>query len=100
MFNRKLLWGLPLALAVAAGFGVDRWLAVAADGKQDLKPAVALPMTRVVLFNSGVGYFQREGEVNGDARIDLSFSAQNINDLHQERFVGCKSCGRILYLPE
>jgi len=27
-------------------------------------------------------------------------TAQNINDLHQERFVGCKSCGRILYLPE
>ena len=28
----------------------------------------SLPIRQVVLFNSGVGYFQREGEVNGDAR--------------------------------
>src|SRR5439155_15754723 len=35
----------------------------------------------VVLFNSGVGYFQREGSVEGDARIDLQFPATEINDL-------------------
>ncbi|HMP02446.1 MAG TPA: hypothetical protein PKC45_08100 [Gemmatales bacterium] len=33
----------------------------------------SLPVVRVVLFSSGVGYFQRMGEVTGDARIDLSF---------------------------
>src|SRR5262249_1428887 len=36
---------------------------------------------RVVLFNSGVGYFQREGDIDGDARVDLSFPAGDINDL-------------------
>ena len=52
MFSRKLLWCVPVAGAVGAGVGIDRWLAAgAADGKQDLKPAVSLPMTRVVLFN-------------------------------------------------
>src|SRR6266404_4028200 len=82
MFNRKLLWSLPVAGAVAAGVGVDRWLAAgAADGKQDLKPAVSLPMTRVVLFNSGVGYFSRSGEVEGDARVDLAFQETDVNDL-------------------
>lgn len=46
------------------------------------KPASAeLPVTRVVLFNSGVGYFQREGAVDGNARIDLQFSIGSINDL-------------------
>jgi hypothetical protein len=46
------------------------------------KPASAeLPVTRVVLFNSGVGYFQREGHVEGNARIDLQFSIGSINDL-------------------
>ena len=36
---------------------------------------------QVVLFSSGVGYFQREGTVDGDARVDLSFDVRDINDL-------------------
>jgi hypothetical protein len=39
----------------------------------ELKPAVNLPISQVVLFNSGVGHFTRSGEVEGDARVDLSF---------------------------
>src|SRR5437867_1087393 len=81
MIARKLLWCLPVALAIAAAFGVDRYLSAAADGKQDLKPAVNLPMTRVVLFNSGVGYFSRSGDVEGDARVDLAFQETDVNDL-------------------
>ncbi|WP_020474104.1 DUF4139 domain-containing protein [Zavarzinella formosa] len=46
-----------------------------------LKQAQKLPITQVVLFNSGVGYFSRSGEVEGDARVDLQFSAADINDL-------------------
>src|SRR6516225_3687279 len=41
----------------------------------------ALPVAQVVLYSSGVGYFQREGEVEGSQRIDLSFPVQDINDL-------------------
>ena len=40
-----------------------------------------LPIGQVVLFSSGVGYFQREGKINGDARVDLSFPTTDINDL-------------------
>jgi hypothetical protein len=40
-----------------------------------------LPIGQVVLFSSGVGYFQREGSIEGDARVDLSFPTQDINDL-------------------
>jgi hypothetical protein len=40
-----------------------------------------LPIGQVVLFSSGVGYFQREGMIEGDARVDLSFPTQDINDL-------------------
>src|SRR4029077_19815100 len=40
-----------------------------------------LPIGQVVLFSSGVGYFQREGSVEGDARVDLSFPPSDINDL-------------------
>ncbi len=40
-----------------------------------------LPIGQVVLFSSGVVYFQREGTIDGDARVDLSFPTQDINDL-------------------
>src|SRR5437667_412172 len=73
MFRRQLLWGVPVAGAVGLGLGVDRWLAAAPEvaAKQELKPATTLPVTRVVMFSSGVGYFSRSGEVEGDARVDL-----------------------------
>ena len=40
-----------------------------------------LPIGQVVLFSSGVGYFQREGVIEGTQRIDLTFPTQDINDL-------------------
>src|SRR5438445_12748166 len=95
MFARKLLSCLPLALAIGAGFGVDRYLSAAADTKQDLKPAVNLPMTRVVLFNSGVGYFSRSGEVEGDARVDLAFQEHDVNDLLKSMVLEDFGNGRI-----
>jgi hypothetical protein len=97
MFTRKLLWGLPVAGAVAAGVGAERLLTAeaAAEGKQDLKPAVSLPMTRVVLFNSGVGYFSRSGEVEGDARVDLAFQETDVNDLLKSMVLEDFNGGRV-----
>src|SRR5262245_19469484 len=43
--------------------------------------ASLLPIGQVVLFSSGVGYFQREGTIEGDSRVDLTFPATDINDL-------------------
>jgi hypothetical protein len=40
-----------------------------------------LPITQVVLYSSGVGYFQRDGQVDGTARVDLAFPTQDVNDL-------------------
>ena len=54
-----------------------------------------LPLTRVVLFNSGVGYFSRSGEVEGDARVDLSFQEQDINDLLKSMVLEDFNGGRI-----
>src|SRR5207249_7960480 len=53
------------------------------SGQNDTPTAktTQLPIGQVVLFSSGVGYFQREGQVEGDARVDLSFPVQDINDL-------------------
>jgi hypothetical protein len=46
-----------------------------------LHAADELPVKRVVLFTSGVGFYQREGEVTGDAAVPLSFRTEQINDL-------------------
>src|SRR5262245_3320806 len=52
----------------------------AAKQEKEAKSA-SLPIGQVVLLSSGVGYFQREGSVEGDARVDLSFDVKDINDL-------------------
>ena len=40
-----------------------------------------LPLEKVVLFTSGVGFFQHAGKVDGDARVEMSFKSDHINDL-------------------
>src|SRR5216684_9306137 len=40
-----------------------------------------LPVTGCALFSSGVGYFERTGEVEGNSRVDLTFPVTDINDL-------------------
>ncbi|MBI3821910.1 MAG: DUF4139 domain-containing protein [Planctomycetes bacterium] len=87
MNRRKWLWyAVPVLAACAAGIagytflgaqGPDDPLNVVAKGKA----AEPLPIRQVVLFNAGVGYFQREGEVDGNARVELSFPVGDINDL-------------------
>lgn len=42
---------------------------------------VNLPLKRVVLFSSGVGFFERYGQVSGDARVEMKFKVEEINDL-------------------
>jgi hypothetical protein len=40
-----------------------------------------LPITRVVLYKHGVGYFEREGEVEGDATLALTFKQAEVSDV-------------------
>src|ERR1043166_748373 len=41
----------------------------------------ALPVTRVVLYKHGVGYFEREGPVEGDATLTLTFRQAEVSDV-------------------
>jgi len=40
-----------------------------------------LPLEKVVLFTSGVGYFQHAGEVTDDTSVEMTFKAEEVNDL-------------------
>jgi hypothetical protein len=40
-----------------------------------------LPVRRVVLYKHGVGYFEREGRVTGDATLSLTFEQAQVSDV-------------------
>jgi len=88
--NRKMLLASVLSLAGLAILGALAF--VLFPGTTSARPeksvpdqpqaqVTQLPIGQVVLFSSGVGYFQREGTIDGNARVDLSFPVSDINDL-------------------
>ena len=46
-----------------------------------------LPLTKIVLYASGVGYFQRDGQINGRGQVALRFKVETINDLLKSMIV-------------
>ena len=50
------------------------WPALAEEG-------AALPLSKIVLYSSGVGYFQHDGTVNNRAQLELRLHANQINDM-------------------
>lgn len=71
-----MLLTAPAALTIASG------RAVAADAM--LKAAAGeadLPIRKIVLYRSGVGYFERQGSVQGDQSASLRFEADQVNDI-------------------
>src|SRR5262245_26662796 len=59
----------------AAGADLGRNVAASAPSQP------ALPVAQVVLYSSGVGYFERDGQVENRTQVDLRFKVENINDL-------------------
>ena len=61
----------------------------AADAAAAVKTEV--PVSRVVLFSSGVGYFEHKGTIAGDANVQLSFKVDQINDILKSLIVMSKT---------
>ena len=83
---RKALAAAVLSAAVAGLLptGAFRSLARAADAPAaagDKAEQAKVPVKQVVLFSSGVGYFEHYGTVQGDGSTELSFKTQQINDV-------------------
>jgi hypothetical protein len=75
MIARSLIHrSLAVGLAVASALGAA---ALRAQEQQD----DPLPVKKVVLYNAGVGFFERRAEIDGNAKVDLKFNAAEINDL-------------------
>lgn len=72
---------LYLLAAPLLGTLLPRAFAAAPISATKAAPAGTLPLKEVVLFSSGVGYFGREGKVDGDARVDLTIRAPQLADI-------------------
>lgn len=46
-----------------------------------------LPITKIVIYSSGVGYIQRNGEVEDDTSVQLRFKTEQINDILKSMIV-------------
>src|SRR5690348_6695923 len=82
--TRKWVLGAAVLAALIPIPGL--WAQVApANPPTEQHPAAheqqAVPIREVVLFTSGVGYFEHFGVVHGNASADLSFKTDQINDI-------------------
>ena len=59
---------------ILASFLLFPWPALAEE-------STVLPLSKIVLYSSGVGYFQHDGSVNNRAQLDLRFNVSQINDI-------------------
>lgn len=56
---------------------------------------VDLNITRIALFSSGVGFFEHEAQVSGDATAALKFRTEQINDIIKSMVVQDFSGGKV-----
>jgi hypothetical protein len=86
------LWksGLAAPLAVCL-------VAAAASAQQNDKaaPPSAVPLSKVVMFTSGVGYFEHQGQVEGNAKVEMRFNVDDINDLLKSMILEDRGGGKI-----
>jgi Domain of unknown function (DUF4139) len=54
-----------------------------------------LPVRKVVLYKSGVGYFEHAGAVNGNQRVAIDFTSSQLNDVLQSLTALDSGGGRI-----
>src|SRR5258708_2550336 len=79
---KLMYWLTPVAgAAVMSGAMIAQDAIKNNNARTELKQVSTVPISRVILFSSGVAHHTRSAEVEGDARIDLTFPEQDINDL-------------------
>ena len=84
------------------------WLALATmsyaqtSAQPTVRPATAatgsaarLPVTRVILYKNGVGYFEHSGRIRGNQDVDIDFTTAQLNDVLKSLTVLDLGKGRI-----
>jgi hypothetical protein len=66
-----------------------------ASAEAQAAPASKLPVRRVVLYKTGVGYFEHQGAVHGDQQVGIDFTSGQLNDVLQSLTILDLNGGRI-----
>ena len=69
--------------------------AAAETESSDESSAAKLPVRRVILYKTGVGYFEHLGQVRGDQKVQIDFTSSQLNDVLQSLTVLDLNGGRI-----
>jgi hypothetical protein len=77
----------------APGAAVAGARGVGGVGGEVKREVTEVPVRRVVLFSSGVGFFQHAGRVSGNASTELRFKTDQINDILKSLVVSDNSAG-------
>ncbi len=72
---------LVTSYAVAAAIGLVGMLPLVVRAQDKQETNDTLPLNKVVMFSSGVGFFEHSGELKGNADIQMQFSVDDVNDL-------------------
>jgi hypothetical protein len=78
---------------LVAGSGLAAPIVQAQDDAKAGQQGV--PLEKVVLFTSGVGYFEHRGEVDGNAKVEMRFNVDDINDLLKSMVLEDRGGGKI-----
>jgi len=92
---KRSILAVALFLAVGSvGFGQTQ---VAAPATQAVAPKnlAQVPVKRVVLFSSGVGFFEHQGVVNGNEIAELRFKTEQINDILKSLVLSDRDGGQV-----
>ncbi|HEX4125430.1 MAG TPA: hypothetical protein VHY37_11935 [Tepidisphaeraceae bacterium] len=98
---RRQLAAMVLAAAIGPAFVGLLPMAMAQEAAQPAAAApapaapAAVPVKRVVLYTSGVGYFEHFGTLHGNASTVLSFKTDQINDVLKSLLLQDLDGGRV-----
>jgi Carboxypeptidase regulatory-like domain len=62
---------------------------------REKSPSAKLPVRRVILYKTGVGYFEHLGQVRGNQTVQIDFTSSQLNDVLQSLTVLDLNGGRI-----
>ncbi|MEX0718013.1 MAG: DUF4139 domain-containing protein [Planctomycetaceae bacterium] len=94
MRPRSMYLALPF-LCLAAVFALPAHAVAQEDRPMKNGDAPGVPLRKLVMFTSGVGYFEHAGEVKDDASVELRFNVEDINDLLKSMVLEDAGGGRI-----
>ena len=90
MLKRCLLTSILVSTAFSTAL-----LSAQEETESKFKVSKTPPVKRIVLYNSGVGQLQHEGELEGNGRVQLKFSTHDVSDVLKSLAISDDGSGHV-----